>query len=864
MLRLTLHQMRTGWARLLAAGIAIMLGAGFVAASLLAGNVLTSATQQSVTAQYRGADLVASGVPFTDATVDAVQRIDGVQDTHLIVKSGMLLDHAGRTEWALLGVRPLQDSMLVGAVESGTAPASPDEIALTASTAKRLGADVGDRLTVTVTIWSWDDETGDAAPTDQADTFTVTALLADATNFFNYTADGLITSEAMRTLAPESAESGELAIAVSPGADSSDVADRIQGALGTNAAVFSVDELAETAIRAVSNDVNPFTALLLAFAGIALVVAVLVIGNTFSVLVAQRTRLLAMLRTIGATRGQIRRSVLLEAALLGVVSAVAGLAVGWGVIAGAVTFLSSKLPGIDLWRGSGITTGIAVGTIAVGVVATLIAGWVPARAATRVKPLAALRPEPVAVGTTAGKVRAAVAIASVVVGGGLLAGGVLLASTIGSTGGSANAVLLIALTMGIFGGFISVFGVLFGAVFLVGSAVRLAGRVFGRGATARLAVENSIRNPRRTAATTNALFIGVALVMLMATGAATAKATLEEGLSSYFPVDVQVMTVDGEALTPGQIEAVSRIDGIAASSMAATDYIALNTAADGTGYDVWASVAAPENADALADPSLITDLKPGEIAVDSGKSSALEAEIGDTVYATLSSAEDMAAAEHTALTLGQIMPGGNLALTLPETLREIAPDAAVNEMWLKLDPDANAVSTVRDIQDALSDLQETDPQAPITSVTGTAVEKSTFGEVIDTMLLVVLALLAVAIVIALVGVANTLSLSVIERRRESATLRALGLTKKQLRGMLAIEGVLIALVGAVVGVLGGLAYGWAGSLILLSGIGNVQLTVPWTEIGWTVVIAVAAGLVASVLPSRSAVKVPPVAALAEE
>ena len=124
--------------------------------------------------------------------------------------------------------------------------------------------------------------------------------------------------------------------------------------------------------------------------------------------------------------------------------------------------------------------------------------------------------------------------------------------------------------------------------------------------------------------------------------------------------------------------------------------------------------------------------------------------------------------------------------------------------------------------------------------------------------------LAVAVVIALVGVANTLSLSVLERRRESATLRAIGLTKSQLRGTLAIEGVIIAVVGALVGIAGGLAYGWAGAMTILGALGSVRLGVPWALIAVVAAVAIGAGLLASVIPARSATKVPPVAALAEE
>lgn len=875
MLRLTLHQMRSSWARLLAAAIAIVLGTGFVAAALLAGNIMTSATAQSLTAQYRGAGLVVDGGPMTDDALHAVEGTPGVQDTALIVAVGGQFSTDARSGWGIIGAAPPRADMLAGAVEDGALPAADDEITVAAATAKRLGIGIGDSVTLQVSSWTWDEDTDRSSESVESGTFTVTGLLADATNLFNYTADALVTPTAVRMLAPQSSQQGQISIALNPDADATQTAQALRADLGQGYTVRTVQEVADASLQQISGNTNPLTALLLAFAGIALVVAVLVIGNTFSVLVAQRTRMLALLRTIGATRAQVRRSVLIEAALLGIISAAGGLALGYGVAAGAIVVLSSKIPGIDLWQGAAITPGIAVGVIAVGVVATLVAGWVPARAATRIKPLAAMRPEPVSIGSTAGRVRATVAALAIAGGAALIVGGLLLAEAIAPDGGG-DRMLLAAVAMGVIGGFISVFGLLLGAVFVIGPLVRAAGGMLGRGATTSMATLNAIRNPRRTAATTNALFIGVALVVLMATGAATAKTTVNETLTGYFPVDIQVQTVDGQALTAAQTAAISGHDGIADSSRVTGIDIQMTAG----GQDVPAHLVAPDSGAALGDPSLVTDLADGQIVLDSGKAADLHAEVGDTVTLRAGTGAIQAPAETDdaggvgdsgelggqtlEVTVARITPSGDLAIVTPHTLRQLAPDAPVNAIWLRLDPDANAISTVSDLQDSFADVADASPSAPMLSVTGTAVERTTFGQVIDTMLLVVLALLAVAVVIALVGVANTLSLSVIERRRESATLRALGMTKGQLRGMLAVEGVLIALVGTVTGILGGFLYGWAGSAIILSTLGDVRVTVPWAQLAWVILVAAAAGAVASVLPSRSAVKVPPVAALADE
>jgi len=184
------------------------------------------------------------------------------------------------------------------------------------------------------------------------------------------------------------------------------------------------------------------------------------------------------------------------------------------------------------------------------------------------------------------------------------------------------------------------------------------------------------------------------------------------------------------------------------------------------------------------------------------------------------------------------------------------PDAL---LWVLLDEHADAGAVVATLQTAASR-----STSSTVMVAGAATERVAYQQVINTLLAIVIGLLAVSVVIALVGVANTLSLSVIERRRESATLRAIGLSKRQLRESLAAEGMIIAGVGAVVGAVIGTAYGWVGARTVMNQIGRTPFAVAWREVAIVVVVAVAAGLAASVLPARSAVRTSPVEALAVE
>jgi putative ABC transport system permease protein len=204
-----------------------------------------------------------------------------------------------------------------------------------------------------------------------------------------------------------------------------------------------------------------------------------------------------------------------------------------------------------------------------------------------------------------------------------------------------------------------------------------------------------------------------------------------------------------------------------------------------------------------------------------------------------------------------VVESGPLLLPV-ESLRQLLPDAGIGALWVRLgEADADAqIGAVDRVTDVVADL---DPSA---AVTGVVTLRDQINEVLDVLLLIVTGLLGIAVVIALIGVGNTLALSVVERRQENGLLRALGLTRGQLRGLLAWEAVLVAGVAAVLGVVLGTAYGLIGAASVLGAIGDLVLVVPWLQIGAIVVVATVAGLLASVLPARRAARTSPVAAIA--
>ncbi len=864
MLRATLDQMRSSAGRLAAAGIAILLGTAFVAASLLASATMRQATYDSFTASYADADLVVSAndTPLTSDAVDAIRETDGVTAADVAAYLGLQVTGTRATEFIGASSTPSDPSLAVGTIDDGTEATSDDEIVLSTAVADRIGAGIGDDVRI-----EW--QTVDGQPVSA--TVTVVGLLAETGSFFTNGDDSRVAPSLYESMledqSPDGTFYGSVLLNLDDGADVGDVRAALEADAALDGAqIQTITEIAESMSAELTGSTVAFLTLMLAFAAVALAVASLVITNTFQVLVAQRTKTLALLRCVGASRGQIRRSVLLEAALLGLLSSLAGLALGSVVVIGGVRVLGDVFPAAAVGTAVPFDWWVPVTTIGIGVVVTLLAALVPARMATRVAPVAALRPIEGASEQRAGRIRLVFSAGLAVIGLLMLGGGVAVAFSAAGTD-NAEVGVLGGLALGVLGGLSSLVGLLVGSVFLVPRLLPLLGRAAGRGVPAQIATANAVRNPRRTAATTNALVIGVALVVMMSTGALSARQTLLGALDNEFTVDVAATSTDEtQAVAPAQVDAVEQTDGVGdVVTVRSTTQIAFTGDDGNMAYPTTVAFADGDPADVLRDPSFLPEITDGVLLV--GDSESIYGSIfadGSTVTVT---APDGTGTDETLRVVHADLGDPYTAYVSAATMAQIAPDLPVNGIWARFADGVNADDAATSVQQSLNEVTTADPEAPLLSVAGSAVERAAYGQVIDTMLAIVLGLLAVAVVIALVGVANTLSLSVIERRRENATLRAIGLTRGQLRGMLAVEGVLIAVVGSIVGVIAGLVYGWAGAAVVLGGIGGgegLALGVPWLQLLAVAVIAVVAGLLASVLPARSAVRQSPVAALATD
>ncbi|MCL2595060.1 MAG: FtsX-like permease family protein [Promicromonosporaceae bacterium] len=847
MLRLTLAQMRRSASRLAAAGVAIAIGAAFVAATLLAGDVITRATYDSIAARYAEADLVVAPPlhsTFSPNDLLTVADTQGVADSVGLTSVFLALSGEGRTVWQ--GALPLTSlTFMPLELSEGAWPQGASQIALPADTAERLNVSVGD----TIGVDSWAIDTAESL----RDELTVVGIVGDPLGAYTQTGGrAVMAADALTERA--AAEGGrvaytEILLMLADDARAADVRATLTTLLPEGTQVLTPHEHAAVVAATITDGQNVvFYVFVLSFAAIALMVAGLVISNTFQVLVAQRTKTLALLRAVGAGKRQVAFSVVLEATLLGVISSLIGVAVGAGLGQLALALASG---------GSGVAASlptyialtwqvVAIPVIA-GLVVTLMAALVPARAATRVAPLAALRPEaaPTIEKGSAGRVRLVVSVLLMLAGFAALAGGAWL----GTAQGDSRANAAMGLLAGITGGFLSFVGVALSGVFWMPLVIRLAGRLAGlTGPTARLAAANMQRNPRRSAATATALLIGVTLVTMMSTGAASARASMDAAFDSFYPIDMAIEAGTNEALPAEVMASIMGTAGvgnmaqvtnvIATIDVSARDYLTMTVAA----VDPTAARAA------LNDTALVDGLTAGVIAFPSSVAAGWEVSSGDAITLRGPTGE----VELTALVTGG--QGLWTPIVTPDDLAAVGFSAAPNTLWLSLD----SLSAIGRLHDVIAD-----SNLPLASQ-GSALERAEYETVINTALGVVVGLLAVAVVIALIGVANTLSLSVLERRRESATLRAIGVTRGQLRGMLAVEGALIAGVGAVTGISLGLVYGWAGSLAALGVMGEVALSVPWRDVALVAMIALGAGLVASVAPGRSAVRPSPVAALGTE
>ncbi|MEI5676201.1 MULTISPECIES: ABC transporter permease [unclassified Nocardioides] len=792
-----LASLRTHARRYVAAAVAVVIGVSFVVVT----SALSAATKDGLVAgvglPYADADSVVSAIGTDDAATVVRRAAEAGDSAAVLGYVPLPVSSGGKVADQDADIAPIADDPALRWQElrAGTWPSGPGEAVVDVNAAKTNGLEIGDTIRV------------------GAGSRALEARVVGTVDSPSASAGGsvyLFWSDLERWSSSFYVESVAY---LGAGAE--------QAAAGTGATVQPAAEFVQERQAELTREVDVIAILLLVFAAIALFVSVLVIANTFTILFAQRTRDLALLRCVGTTRRQLLRAMRVEALVLGVAASGLGLVVGTVLGWALVAIARSQMP-TGTMGSAAVSPAWYAGSFAVGLLVTVVAAWLPTRKVVRVSPLAALRPDSgVDVRSTAGRVRTASGVLALVLGAGLL--------VVAMSSDSVPAMLA--------GGMVSFTGVLVLGPLVVPALVRAAGAPV-RGTTARLATGNAVRNPRRTAATTASLLIGVTLTTAVLTGLASSRTAVAGDLDTDHPVDLAITSATGPlpASLLGDVQSTAGV-----SEAVALDGIDAEAAGLGT-----LPVIAPDGVDGVVRDTGLVVPEPGTIVVpwdllpDGNVPERLAVTVdGRTERLQVSLSEGW----------------GEAALVAPETLARLTADPLPRAVWVRADDAADA-------EDLAGDLGALATNAGVDLTDGYA-ERHWVELQLDILTGAVAALLGIAVVIALIGIGNTLGLSVLERARENALLRALGLTRRQLRRMLAAEAVLLSVVATVLGTLIGVLFAWVAVRTMVDvAVEDVSVVLPWGQLAVVVLVSGVAGLLAGVLPARRAARIVPAAGLA--
>ncbi len=877
MLRLTFHSLWSHKRRLVSTCIAVLLGVAFMAGTLVLTSTLNSVFDdlfsgmgEGVDAQVRGPVLFESEFQGTqrdlvhENTVPSIEAVPGVAATEPFAAtfSATLLDAEGETMGGfgpptIVGSWEYDPELASYTLAEGRAPEAPGEAVIDMAAAKDGPFEIGDEITIIT-------QTG-------REHMTVVGLSrfgdADSAAGSIYVATTL--EEAQR-IAGEPDRLQSIAVRAEPGISSEELVKRLKDAnLFSGADIVTGKEAADEMASDVKEGLGFFSTILSVFAAIALFVGWFVISNTFSILVAQRTRELALLRAVGASRRQVLASVLLEGWVVGLLSAVLGFFAGVALASAAMAALGAI--GVDLPSASlVITPAVAVVSIVIGLGITTVAAFMPAIRATRVPPIAALRD--VAIDTSGrSRVRLMLGVAALVVG---------LLSIVPAFGDDPGTDELPGIGVGM--------GLIVLAVLLLAPIVaRPLARVVGvlvqglviareklgglttagrskRTADAHqvigtLARENAMRNPARTASTASALIIGVTLVGFITIFANSAQRSITSAIDNGFIGDFIVQPASQTSftgVTPDLAQELSEVDGVETVASVSI-FIGEMQLPDGEGTEAFVNGVDPATYDQVFSVRMaqgsLDDLVPGTIVVDRMVAEEQGVEIGDTlelvaVGGYTASFEVVALSNDPAL-LGQWTVHNEDGADLTPV-----PTDALLGLLLA---DGTAVSDVRSELEAVVDQYPTMKIQDREEFTGSLIAQ------ISALLNVIYALLGISIVIAVIGIANTLSLSIHERTRELGLLRAMGMTRSQLRASVRWEAVIVALMGTAVGLV--LSLGLSYTLVkALASQGFSNFDVPVTGMVFVVVFGAVLGVAAALWPAYKASKLNVLEAIATD
>jgi putative ABC transport system permease protein len=853
MLRQTVKGLLARKLRVLLTGVAVVLGVGLVSGTLVLTDTTKAVLEQSFARVTEGIDVQVrpsaaalpgggkggtgvAGVPAS--LLDRIAGVSGVeQASGSVTGDAQLLGRDGRPAGP---GEPLGRSIgpsFAPDLTAGYAPAGPSEVAIDQASADREGFGIGDRVQVV---------TASSGPR----TFTVAGIL-DAPQFKGATLAGFDLPTAQRLLDRRS-QLDTIDVQAAGGVDQVTLRDRVAAVIDPGLEAVTGGALAGEQAADLEEELDFVSNLVLVFGLVALLIGAFIIHNTFSILVAQRTRELALLRCLGASRRQVRNSVLVESVIVGMVAATAGLLLGVAVAAGLRTLLASTrglraLAGLP-WHVPVLAPRTVAVALVAGTVVTALSALTPARRATRVPPVAALREElatPDSYQTRQADVRAVVGVLLGLAGVGVVLGGVLGGGAGYYVGGGAVLLLI---------------GLRLAGPLLARQLARAVGLPIARGLRlpGRLARENAMRNPRRTAATALALTIGVGLLSVITILAASTKAAAVaefDRADRSNPADFELRVGGGEGLPPPMDPAVAmRLRALPELAVVADVQYLPQAMVGGDPGVVGADPVSYRQVVAInITQGSLADLGTDGIAVARRQADAHGWRIGSPVPVALP-----ATTTHT-FTVKAIHASSRslAALLAPAGYQRLGHHQSSGTVLARTVAGVTPAAARAAIDRALAGF-------PTVQVEDRAERRRQAISQIDPALRLYLALIGLTIVIGLFGVVNTLALSVLERVRELGLLRAVGMDRRQVRSMVRWEAVIITAVGAVVGIGTGTFLGWALTRALEDSSSPTRFTLPTAWLALFALLAALAGVLAAVLPAGRASRVDVLRAVAAE
>ncbi|GAA0628009.1 FtsX-like permease family protein [Kutzneria viridogrisea] len=837
MLRTVIAGLRARPLRLLLSAVAIALGVSFVAGALVLADAVGAGLRAAVAFQTRGVDASISttrgGPALDEAVLAKVRRVPGVAAAEgRATASAPLRDAAGHPQEAAATSLPADPQLRPFDLAEGRFPRDANEIAMERHTAAAYP------LGQSVTVF---DRNG------HQHSYTLVGTFSRPTEAGIGSAQLVLLPEALRQLAAGTGFS-EIVVRATPGVGQSQLLDDLTRAVGGRGTTVQTGrDAAAQLLREAAPDSASLTKFFTAFAVLAMVVAAMVITNSFTILVTQRARELALLRCVGAGKRQVFAGVLAEAVAVGAVASVAGLFGGLGVAA-ALQAIAGALSGHEAAVYLPLTARTALAALAVGVLVTALAAALPAWAATRVAPVEALRTPLEGKSARAGWPRAVAAIVLALVG----VGAAVLALHVEVEHGAVLAVVAMVALLG---------AVLAVGPLVAGPVVRALGLVCAPvlGLPAKLAALNADRNPKRTAASAAALTIGLAVVSLVTTVVSGVEAGRSSGLDQQLAAEFTVTSVVADQPLPATLaDTLAAVPGVAAAAPRRS--FSGDLGARGT-YGM--AAVRGDAVGSLLRPVVLSGrldrLGPGELAVSRQLAKEAGLAVGDTVQG--GPRNRPVPLRVVAVYDGVRVPGADLGLGLVDLgqMPAIAlhGNSYDDSVLVKLAAGADQDQVRSALDGALS-------AAPLAQLHSLADLKDQMSAPLRSTLDLLWALTALAVLIAFAGIANTLSLSVLERTRESALLRALGLTRGGLVAALTAESVFLALLGAACGLLLGIGSAWLITQVASTDAQPVLFTLPWARLGVLLGAAVLAAPLAAVIPARRAARGSLTAGMAEQ